>query len=174
MKINEYGICIRTEQELIDDLYANPDCENICKAICEDASKELYNFAARKYYTGKIADYEINVGDKTPLEFHESNQSMWLMPDEYKCFDIHHFLLESCKNEEEIDRIAYEIGVYESRGLIPLLRYIKYFVDTMRANNLVWGVGRGSASASYVLFKIGIHKVDSLKYGLDAAEFFKE
>jgi DNA polymerase III alpha subunit len=43
----------------------------------------------------------------------------------------------------------------------------------MRKNKIVWGVGRGSSVASYVLFLIGIHKVNSLKYNLDIKEFLK-
>ena len=48
-----------------------------------------------------------------------------------------------------------------------LLRYMIYLVDFMRANNIVWGVGRGSHVASYVLYLIGIHKVNPIPHGLD-------
>jgi hypothetical protein len=34
-------------------------------------------------------------------------------------------------------------------------------------------VGRGSSVASYVLFKLGVHRVDSLFYELDPAEFLR-
>ena len=58
--------------------------------------------------------------------------------------------------------------------MIDLLYYLKYLVDTMRKNNIVWGVGRGSSVASYVLYLIGIHRIDSIKYNLDINEFLKE
>jgi DNA polymerase III alpha subunit len=48
-----------------------------------------------------------------------------------------------------------------------------YLVDVMRENSVVWGVGRGSSVASYVLYLIGVHKIDSVKYNLDFKEFFK-
>ena len=57
--------------------------------------------------------------------------------------------------------------------MIPVLKTMKYVVDTLRANNVVWGVGRGSSVASYVLFIIGVHKIDSVKYKLPINEFFK-
>lgn len=173
MKVNDYGIFCRTEQELLDSLYANPEID-ISLAISESEVQKTYNKASKLYVTGKVAKYDSKIPDISLEEFHKSNQDTWFMPDEYKCFDIHQFLIDSCKNDAELLRIAYEIGVYEERNLLPLLRYIKYLVDTMRKNNIVWGVGRGSASASYVLFKIGIHKIDSLKYDLDVSEFFKE
>jgi len=50
---------------------------------------------------------------------------------------------------------------------------MKYVVDTLRSNSIVWGVGRGSSVASYVLFIIGVHKIDSVKYKLAINEFFK-
>jgi DNA polymerase III alpha subunit len=58
--------------------------------------------------------------------------------------------------------------------MIPMLKTMKYVVDTLRANDVVWGVGRGSSVASYVLHIIGVHKIDSIKYNIPIEEFFKE
>jgi DNA polymerase III alpha subunit len=57
--------------------------------------------------------------------------------------------------------------------MIIVLKAMKYLVDTFRENNIVWGVGRGSSVASYALYLIGVHKVDSVKYELPITEFFK-
>jgi len=56
---------------------------------------------------------------------------------------------------------------------MPLLKWMKYFVDTCRTNRVVWGVGRGSSVASYVLYLIGVHRIDSMKYNLDWQEFLR-
>ena len=48
-----------------------------------------------------------------------------------------------------------------------------YLVDTFSENDVVWGVGRGSSVASYCLYLIGLHKIDSIKYELDIKEFLK-
>ena len=66
-----------------------------------------------------------------------------------------------------------ELAEFERRGMFDLLRYMVYLVDFMRDNNIVWGVGRGSSVASYVLYLIGVHKVDSIQYGLDWREFLR-
>jgi len=50
---------------------------------------------------------------------------------------------------------------------------MKYLVDLMRENNIVWGVGRGSSVSSFVLFLIGIHRINSIYYDLDVEEFLK-
>jgi DNA polymerase-3 subunit alpha len=63
--------------------------------------------------------------------------------------------------------------MYQERNLFELLKYLKYLVDVMLENNVIWGVGRGSSVASYVLYKIGVHRIDSLYYDLSPEEFLR-
>ena len=77
------------------------------------------------------------------------------------------------ETEEEMQRAGQELLLYQEREMFVLLKYLKYLVDTMRSNNIVWGVGRGSSVSSFVLFLIGVHKINSLYYGLDIDEFLK-
>jgi len=46
-------------------------------------------------------------------------------------------------------------------------------VDVMHDNRVIWGVGRGSSVASYVLYLLGVHRIDSMYYDLDAGEFLR-
>ena len=62
---------------------------------------------------------------------------------------------------------------FEKRDMFMLLRYLKYFVDTMRKNKVVWGLGRGSSVSSYVLYLIGVHKINSIYYDIPINEFLK-
>lgn len=96
----------------------------------------------------------------------------WFMPKEYKDLDIENFLIDQCPNENR-NRLAQELALYRQNNMMSVLRVIKYIVDTLRKNNVVWGVGRGSSVASYALYLIGIHKIDSVKYNLPLEEFFK-
>ena len=107
-------------------------------------------------------------------EYDMQNQRNWLMPEEYKQIDIAQHVIDLCKTDTEIQRAGQELLMFQERNLFNLLKYLKYLVDTMRANNIIWGVGRGSSVASYVLYLLGIHKVDSLKYNLDIKEFLKD
>jgi DNA polymerase III alpha subunit len=75
--------------------------------------------------------------------------------------------------KEELARVDQELLLFIQHGMFDVLFYLKYLVDTMRENNIVWGVGRGSSVASYVLYLIGVHKIDSIKYKLDINEFLK-
>ena len=98
-------------------------------------------------------------------------QGEWFMPDEYKNLNVHNYILTKELTQEETARAAEELAEFEQRGMINLLRYMIYLVNFMRENNIVWGVGRGSSVASYVLYLIGVHKINSIQYGLDWHEF---
>jgi DNA polymerase III alpha subunit len=106
-------------------------------------------------------------------EFDQSKQSKWLMPKEYYELDIAKWVLDQCNTEEELQRAGDELLKFHERNMFVLLQYLKYLVDTMRKNNIVWGVGRGSSVASYVLYLIGIHRINSLYYDLSIDEFLK-
>jgi DNA polymerase III alpha subunit len=66
-----------------------------------------------------------------------------------------------------------ELELFEKHDMMDLLRFLIFLVDTLRANNILWGVGRGSSVASYCLYLLGIHKINSLKYQLDINEFLR-
>jgi DNA polymerase III alpha subunit len=82
-------------------------------------------------------------------------------------------VLNQCQGEAELQRAGEELLLFQERDMFVLLRYLKYLVDTMRENNIVWGVGRGSSVASFVLFLLGIHRINSLYYDLSIDEFLK-
>ena len=98
----------------------------------------------------------------------------WFMPDSYKDMDIEKFILDSCKSQDYKDRALVELEEFSRRNLIMLLKQVKYIVDTLRKNNIVWGVGRGSSVASLVLHIIGVHKINPIKYDIPLNEFFKQ
>jgi DNA polymerase III alpha subunit len=95
------------------------------------------------------------------------------MPEQYKTMDIAQYILNQCQGEAELQRAGEELLLFQERDMFVLLRYLKYLVDTMRENNIVWGVGRGSSVASFVLFLLGIHRINSLYYDLSIDEFLK-
>ena len=72
-----------------------------------------------------------------------------------------------------MQRVGHELLLYQNKNLFNLLRYLKYLVDTMKNNNIIWGVGRGSSVASYVLYLLEVHRIDSIYYDLDPEEFLR-
>lgn len=110
---------------------------------------------------------------RTEKEYDSYNQNNWYMPDTYKNFDIENFLYSLCESNTEKNRIQEELDLYKKHNMFPLLRFLKYLVDTMRDNKILWGVGRGSSVASYCLYLLGVHKINSIKYELDIREFLR-
>ncbi len=169
MKTDDYGQIILTENDLCD-LYMRDPTRTI-KNCLVDKQINLDNIFLSEENLPILVEY---VDTKLSLEeFDELNQLQWQMPQEYYEIDIAKWVLDQCKTEEELQRAGDELLKFHDRNMFPLLKYLKYLVDTMRRNNVVWGVGRGSSVASYVLYLIGIHRINSLYYQLSVDEFLK-
>lgn len=172
MQLDKYSRRIIHESDLIKLLYNNPTTD-LSLVYLDDPNKHNHAIAVNYSYLSKINELlHINL---TVEDWHKQNQTNWHMPEEYKNFDIAAWILNECRsNENELQRCGQELLEYSARDLLPLLQYLKYLVDTMRKNNVVWGVGRGSSTASFVLYKIGVHRINSIEYQLPLEEFFKE
>ena len=170
MKYDQYGQTYTTSNELCDLLYKNPKLD-ISLFQVED-SLEYNRSVAELHAELDLLDSYHSIS-QTVEEFDSILQCNWRMPKEYKDLDIAACVLGLCKEEHELQRVGEELILYQERNLFDLLRYLKYLIDTLRKNNIVWGVGRGSSVASYVLFLIGVHKIDSLYYNLNIDEFLK-
>ena len=174
MIINEYGAIFLTSNELFDYIYSGKiktfkniylDHTTVDKFnISKDLNKDNFDYL-EKYIKPKISldQFDINLKDN------------WFMPEKYKSksFNIVNFLLSLCKTDVETDRVLEELNLFVQYDMIEVLCYLKYLIDTMRENDIVWGVGRGSSVASYCLYLLGVHKIDSIKYELDIREFLK-
>ena len=95
------------------------------------------------------------------------------MPEQYQQLDIAEYLIGLCDTSEKLQRVAHELLLYQERDLFNLLRYLKYLVDVMKDNHVIWGLGRGSSVASYVLYLLGVHRIDSMYYDLNVEEFLR-
>lgn len=170
---DQYGRVVYNRHELYDMLYNGVDINNITSVDWHEDFEKFNSAAKANHLTNEL----YTALEKVTLsvsEFDEKNQCEWFMPDEYKDIDLHKYCLDRCPDEtEECARVCTELYEFEKRGLNDLLRYIIYLVEYMRENNIVWGVGRGSSVASYVLYIIGIHRINSMQYKLDWREFLR-
>jgi DNA polymerase III alpha subunit len=167
MRIDDYGQQIFTENDLCDILMTDP--QKILTSVLMEESIDFNNdLVTNAPHIVKYKPTRMSVN-----EFDTINQSKWHMPDEYINFDIASWVLDQCKNQEELQRAGKELILFQEKNMFIMLKYLKYLVDTMRKYNVVWGVGRGSSVASFVLFLIGVHKINSLYYDLPIEEFIK-
>lgn len=170
MKYNDFGQITATSNDLCNLLYKDPTLD-LSKFLVEDPNTFNQSVIATHYATKKLNAFQQL--DLTIEEFDQQQQSTWHMPAEYLDLDIISWVIKQCKTDTELERVEKELVLYQERNLFTLLKYLKYLVDTLRANNIVWGVGRGSSTASYVLYLIGVHKINSIQYNLDITEFLK-
>jgi DNA polymerase III alpha subunit len=170
MKYDQYGQAYTTTDELCSLLYKNPNLD-ISRFQVEDSLE--YNRSVADLHAELDLLDSYHIINQTVEDFDSVLQKNWRMPKEYKDMDIAEYVLGLCKADHELQRVGQELLLFQERDLFDLLRYLKYLVDTLRKNNIIWGVGRGSSVASYVLFLIGVHKINSLYYNLDIEEFLK-
>ena len=173
MNSNIYGEVILSIDDALLALYSGKINDLSTVNLADDPELERFNQASKINFDG----FEILKPYTPPhisvQEYDQNLQKNWFIPQEYQNFDIVNWLFDQCTSQEQKDRVALEIELFVQHDMYDVLVYLKYLVDTMRSKGIVWGVGRGSSVASYCLYLIGVHKIDSIKYDLDIKEFLK-
>ena len=170
MQKDSVGFPVFNSQDIFDIIYQG-NSDKIFELFVEP-SEEIRQFNSLSDL--KLSEYtpaELSIDEV--LQIDGVLQDNWFMPDEYKNMDILKFLKDKCQTSDQLDRVCVEYTEYDNREMLPLLKFLVFLVNTMRENNIVWGVGRGSSVASYILYLIGIHRIDSIKYNLDFYEFMR-
>lgn len=72
----------------------------------------------------------------------------------------------------KLERIEQELQYFKILQKEILLYMVVSITNYFNLNKIVWSA-RGSSSASYVLYVLGVHHIDSFLYELDPKEFFK-
>jgi hypothetical protein len=173
MKQNKFGELVFSENDVCDLLMQGRTIDSL-EHMVVDETIDLENLITLVEQPESLLCWGFPHNSDTAVpEFHLAQQMSWHMPNEYKQLDIAAHILGLCASEAELQRCGQELLLFQERDLFPLLQYLKYLVDVMTANNVIWGVGRGSSVASYALYKLGVHRIDSLHYNLDAREFLR-
>ena len=168
---DSYGQIVLNEDDVTDIIMRGVSFEDM-RSIITDDTVDIERLV--KYVEVLPAVFEKYYKSADSIEHFDTKlQANWRMPQEYKELDIASYILNLCDNEAELQRVGEELLLYQERNLFNLLRYLKYLVDVMRENRVIWGVGRGSSVASFVLYKLGVHRIDSLYYKLSITEFLR-
>ena len=172
MKTDKFGQLIFGEQDVIN-LYLQGHNIDTLQHLLVDSTIDLETAASILDNVPAFVRYDELAQSQSVEQFDHKCQANWYMPEEYKTLDIAAHVLSLCKTDAELQRCGEELLLFQERNLFDLLRYLKYLVDVMTENQLIWGVGRGSSVASYVLYKLGVHRIDSMYYELDPTEFLR-
>jgi len=170
MKQNKFGEMVFSETDVCDLLMQGHDLFSFDQ-ISIDHTVDLDKI---KNVMSDLPNFKMCAEDQTsPQQWHKAQQSNWHMPDEFKNLDIAEHVLSLCDTQEELQRCGQELLLFQERELFDLLKYLAYLVAVMKSNGIIWGVGRGSSVASYVLYKLGVHRINSMYYDLDPLEFLR-
>jgi DNA polymerase III alpha subunit len=169
--VDPWGRTVLDMDDLPELLYTGLKVEDVYFA--DDSESERFNRLCRQWDRPQHAVRVPEPVAHSPEEEHATRASQWLVCDELRGLDVRAFLISACSTDAQRARVNQEMDLYEDRGLVPLLQTMICLVEHFRANKVVWGVGRGSSVASYVLYMIGVHRIDSILYDLKIEEFLK-
>ena len=171
MKTDHCGRIIFDEEDLVDMVMRGQPLVDLNGLIVQPMI-DLESAAVMLDDIPKFIEYD-KLAQETQEQFDHRCRNTWFMPDKYKELDIAELVISRCTTPEQLQRCGEELLLYQERGLFNLLRYLVYVVDIMRDNHVIWGVGRGSSVSSYVLYLLGVHRIDSMYYDLDVGEFLR-
>lgn len=174
MKVDKYGQVAITENEAFQALY-NGKIKNFNNIFVDDHNTINQFNSAVLSNADKLPQLSTLLPSEIDIEdFDQIQQLKFFMPQWYQeSFDIKDWLHTQCRSEQEHARVDLELPMFAKHGMFDLLKYLKFLVDTMRRENILWGVGRGSSVSSFVLYLIGVHRINPLTYNLDINEFLK-
>ena len=173
MKIDTLGVPKFGVDDLIELIYQGK-IDKMHQVLCDkNDDTAQFNQSVKDTEIGNLLKF-YQALDVEQEEFDTALQLEWFMPNSYKNFDIEQYVESICPdNTDAKARVKEELDAFKSKNMITVLKFMHFLVSYMRENEMVWGVGRGSSVASYVLFLLGVHKVDSIQYGLDWREFIR-
>lgn len=125
-----------------------------------------------------FADTPISAKTECDLSIFPPN---WVLPDHYKYhLNLDEYLIGLADKierdslyDERVERLSTEIWLFKEHQLDDVLKCLIYVIDTLCEKKVVWGVGRGSSCSSYLLFLLGLHSVDPVKYGIEVTDFIR-
>ena len=161
------GSVICSQSALTELLYTGGDLSGI---FCDDQDDET------EWLNGhRVCDdfsdgpQYVSTGQYADINWYEH----WFTPEPYKSMDIERWCYEKCNSDLERERVLHELAEMKNRSMYSIIRHLIYCVDVWRTNGIFWGVGRGSSVCSFVLYLIGINRVNPLEYGLELREWLK-
>ena len=169
MKMNQFNEIVVDENDLVEGMLEGKRARYV---ITKDTEKiDSYNHFCTLFKFDDTIDYETPAETNDKYSYKDANN--WWMPEEYKTLDIEQYLLNLITTPQQRERVYAELEEFKNREMLPMLQFLVYMVTELKQHNILWGVGRGSSVSSYILYLIGVHKIDSIKYNLDYKEFLR-
>ena len=160
-------ICIQTGTDISDDKRLRMEDNSYYLKSPEEMALLFPEYPNALDLTGEIAQ-ECNV----KLDFDQMHLPRYKTPDnlsadeylEKLCWDGFKKRYDS-NDQQAIDRMQYELEVVRHTKFANYFLVVWDIISFVRKQNILFGV-RGSASASVLLYCLGIHDIEPLRYKL--------
>lgn len=86
-------------------------------------------------------------------------------------------ILESDRFEETdsfVSRVEREMEFFKETNNIAFLLGVSDLIEKFKESGVVWGVGRGSACASLILYILHVHDINPIEYDINFSELSKD
>lgn len=164
-RFDEVGNCFLKSEAIMELMYQDKDLSNY-NFIVDEQNLDT------KLYNSNSFDKKLSNADYKPVNIKE-RRNQWFYPNEYDELDLLAFFAKMCKTDEERVRVENELHHFKEKDLEKFLRFCIYLAVVLKQEGIVHGVGRGSSCACFLLYLLGINKVNPLLYGLEIEEFLK-
>ena len=165
MIIDAYGSVKYSVKETLDEMYSGNAVDQF--VIDDVKENRLHNEYSKHFEIDNLQ--QPPTLDVSPEDFHDILSNSWLMPQKYKDMDLNTFLAKDLAEALTIE----ELEEYTKRNMLDILKFLVYLMNVCRDNSIVTGIGRGSSVSSLVLYLIGVHYIDPVKYNLSYKEFLR-
>ena len=174
MIIDAYGSVKYSVKETLDEMYSGNAVDQF--VIDDVKENRLHNEYSKHFEIDNLQ--QPPTLDVSPEDFHDILSNSWLMPQKYRDMDLNTFLAKELVNQnmatdQYTTRLIEELEEYTKRNMLDILKFLVYLMNVCRDNSIVTGIGRGSSVSSLVLYLIGVHYIDPVKYNLSYKEFLR-
>lgn len=174
MITDAYGSVKFSVKETLEEMYSGSEIDQF---VINDTNENKLHAQHHKHFEIHSLQQAPTL-DVSPEDFHDILSSSWLMPQKYKDMDLNVYLANELVNQnmatdQYTTRLVEELEEYTKRNMLDILRFLVYLMNVCRNNSIVTGIGRGSSVSSLVLYLIGVHYIDPVKYNLSYKEFLR-
>lgn len=155
---------------LFNSLFKEEDFANVLEEAIDSLNHvaEICNF---KIPTGKFKLPKYIMNEEESSQYQTNEDLFYALVE--KGFESKK-ILEKENSEEYINRVEKEIKVINLGGFIDYFLILHDIISWCKKNDILTGLGRGSAAGSLIAYLLDITKVDPLEYGLLFERFLNE
>lgn len=155
------GISVVTEEQAVRELLKNGSLPSYMKLRSSSATKQ-YELRYDEKITYDGGDVEV----EPSYDYTEEERERLIA----RLFENKR---DDTPDKAHENRLGVELEFFIDSGSMDLLCSVTNLIEEFRENGVVWGTGRGSSCASYVLYLLEVHDVNPIAYDIDFREFSK-